>query len=141
MLASSMNPLPWITLLDILAVFVWIVAIVGEGTADQQLKSFREDSSNKGKVCQIGLWSWSRHPNYFFEWIHWFAYLAVAWGGPLWWIAAAGVVVMYLFLTKVTGIPMTEARSILSRGDAYRDYQRTTSAFFPRPPKAGSPHG
>lgn len=134
MLAASHSPRP-LSWVDGLAVLVWIVAIGGESIADTQLAAFKSDPSNKGKVCEIGLWAWSRHPNYFFEWVHWFAYLLLAIGGSLVWLAALGPVVMLLFLTKVTGIPMTEARAVKSRGDAYRDYQKRVSAFVPWPPQ------
>lgn len=134
MLAASYNTRP-LNALDFLAVGVWLIAVIGESIADQQLASFKRDPANKGKVCKQGLWAWSRHPNYFFEWVHWFAYLILAVGGSLWWLAALGPVVMLIFLTRVTGIPITEARSIKSRGEAYREYQRTVSPFFPWPPK------
>jgi hypothetical protein len=86
-------------------------------------------------VCREGLWRYSRHPNYFFEWLHWWAYVFLAIGSPLWWLPMLGVAVMFLFLTRVTGIPPTEAQALRSRGDAYRAYQRTTNAFFPGPVK------
>lgn len=134
MLAASQNPRP-VSAIDFVAVAVWIIAIGGESIADAQLAKFRNDPANKGKVCRNGLWAFSRHPNYFFEWIHWFAYVILAVGGSFVWLAALGPVVMLLFLTRVTGIPTTEARAVQSRGAAYRDYQRTVSAFFPWPPK------
>jgi steroid 5-alpha reductase family enzyme len=108
-----------------------MVALTGESIADRQLARFRASPSNRGKVCREGLWRYSRHPNYFFEWFHWWAYAWLAVGSPLWWLPILGVVVMYLFLTRVTGVPPTEAQAIRSRGDAYREYQRTTNAFFP----------
>jgi steroid 5-alpha reductase family enzyme len=111
------------------------VAFAGESLADRQLSRFRQDPRNRGRVCRDGLWRYSRHPNYFFEWLHWWAYVALAAGSPLWWIAVAGVAMMLLFLTRVTGIPPTEAQALRSRGEAYREYQRTTSAFFPWPPR------
>ena len=129
--ATNANALGW---LDGLGVVLWIVAIGGEFIADRQLASFKADVLNKGHVCQNGLWRYSRHPNYFFEWLHWWTYLCLAFGSPLWWIAATGVVVMLLFLTKITGIPTVETQAVRSRGDAYREYQRTTSRFFPWPP-------
>ena len=110
---------------------VWLVAIVGESTADRQLAAFKADAVNRGRTCQRGLWRYSRHPNYFFEWLTWcaFALLAIrAPFGALAWIAP--LLVLFLIL-KVTGIPPTEAQSLRSRGDEYRAYQRTTSAFVP----------
>ncbi|MFO0333847.1 MAG: DUF1295 domain-containing protein [Pseudomonadota bacterium] len=123
----------------LLAVVVWIVAIGGETLADRQLDAFRGDPANKGKLCRAGLWAWSRHPNYFFEWVHWFAYVLLAWCGPHVWWSLLGPVVMFAFLWRVSGIPWTEAQALRSRGDAYRRYQREVSAFFPWPPKASDP--
>ena len=135
MLAAASNPTPGLRWFDWLGLAIWITSIAGESIADRQLARFRRDPANKGKVCQQGLWRYSRHPNYFFEWLHWWAYVFIAIGGSWWWVALLGPAVMLLFLFKVTGIPMTEARAVESRGEAYRDYQRTTSAFFPWPPK------
>lgn len=134
MLGASMSGRP-LGIVDGIAVAVWLIAVGGESIADAQLAKFKSDPANKGKVCRDGLWAWSRHPNYFFEWVHWFAYLILAIGSPLIWLAVMGPIVMLIFLTRVTGIPMTEARSVKSKGDAYRDYQRTVSPFFPWPPK------
>lgn len=114
---------------------VWAVGIAGEAVADRQLASFRGQPSNRGKVCDAGLWRWSRHPNYFFEWLVWVGYALFA-GGSAWgWAAWLSPALMYHFLVNVTGIPMTEALSVESKGDAYRRYQRSTSAFFPWPRK------
>jgi len=119
------------------AVLVWITAVGGEALADRQLASFRADPANRGKTCRVGLWNWSRHPNYFFEWLHWFTYVFLAVGGHLFWLSLAGPVVMFLFLYRVSGIPWTEAQALRSRGEDYLRYQREVSAFFPRPPKRG----
>src|SRR5262249_38496991 len=92
---------------------------------------------NAGRTCRAGLWRYSRHPNYFFEWTHWFAYPLLAVGaGGVFWLSAIGPVIMLLMLYRVSGIPFTEAQALRSRGDDYRDYQRTTSAFVPWFPKA-----
>jgi steroid 5-alpha reductase family enzyme len=116
-------------------VFVWVLAVAGETIADRQLARFRADPANRGVVCRNGLWRVSRHPNYFFEWVHWWTYVLVGGGALLTWI---GPVFMLLFLFRLTGIPYTEMQAIQSRGEAYRDYQRTTSPFFPWPPKVSS---
>ena len=121
---------------DLAGVLIWLTAVIGEGIADRQLANFRTNPNNKGKVCRDGLWYYSRHPNYFFEWVHWWAYCAMAVGVTLGWVnLLLGPALMLFFLFKVTGIPPTEAQAIKSRGDAYRDYQRTTSVFFPWFPK------
>lgn len=121
---------------DGLGVAIWAIGVVGEAVADAQLARFRADPGHRGRTCRAGLWRYSRHPNYFFEWLTWWAYVAIAWGAPHGWVALFGPAVMLLFLFKVTGIPYTEAQALRSRGDDYRAYQRTTSAFVPWFPRA-----
>ncbi|MEN9576103.1 MAG: hypothetical protein RL514_3958 [Verrucomicrobiota bacterium] len=110
---------------------LWATGLLGESLADRQLASFRADPANKGKVCQAGLWNYSRHPNYFFEWLVWMGYAVFALGSPWGWLGLIAPALMLHFLLNVTGIPMTEELSLKSKGDAYRAYQRTTSAFVP----------
>ena len=126
-------------LLDFVGAAIWLIAIGGETLADRQLAAFKSDPDSKGKVCRRGLWAWSRHPNYFFEWTHWFAYVAIGWSASYGWTTLFGPAVMLFFLTKVTGIPPTERQALRSRGEAYRRYQEEVSAFVPLPPKGGSP--
>lgn len=121
----------------IAAVSIWIVSVGGEALADWQLAAFRAEAANHGKTCRSGLWSWSRHPNYFFEWLHWFTYVFLAVGSHLFWLSLAGPVLMLLFLYRVSGIPWTEAQSLRSRGEDYRRYQQEVSAFFPWPRQRG----
>ncbi|MEM1221140.1 MAG: DUF1295 domain-containing protein [Verrucomicrobiota bacterium] len=116
---------------DVFAIFIALAALLGEALADRQLANFRADPANKGGVCRDGLWRYSRHPNYFFEWLHWWAYVAFAWGAPNWALTLIGPAAMYVFLRYLTGIPHAERSSLKSRGEAYRNYQQTTSAFFP----------
>ena len=118
------------------AVAVFILSVAGEWLADRQLAAFRGKVENRGKTCRIGLWAWSRHPNYFFEWLHWFAYLFLAIGSTHFWLSLIGPVLMLAFLYRVSGIPWTEAQALRSRGDDYRRYQNEVSAFFPLPPKS-----
>lgn len=135
MLVAARNPSPAFNLLDGLAVVLWLIAVGGETLADRQLSVFRRDPTNQGKVCRNGLWYYSRHPNYFFEWVHWWVYVLFAIGAPFGWLTLFGPALMLFFLFKVTGIPPTEAQAIKSRGAAYREYQQTTSPFFPWPPR------
>jgi steroid 5-alpha reductase family enzyme len=123
---------------DLAALAIWFIAIAGESLADRQLNRFRAETNNQGITCRKGLWKYSRHPNYFFEWLHWFTYVFLAIGSRWWWISLSGPVVMLLFLYKLTGIPYTEKRALQSRGDDYNRYQQTTSAFIPWFPKKGS---
>lgn len=136
MLMASRNPQPFGTLWDWLGLAIWSIAIAGESLADRQLARFRLDPGGAGRVCREGLWRYSRHPNYFFEWLHWWSYVALSVGAEGWWATPLAPLAMLYFLFRVTGIPPTEAQCLKSRGDAYRDYQRTTSVFFPWPPKS-----
>lgn len=136
--AVSVNPQPqgwgWL----IAAVAMWLLSVSGESIADRQLARFRANPANKGKSCRDGLWRYSRHPNYFFEWLHWFTYVLLAVQSPLWWLAWSGPLVMYVFLRWVSGIPFTEAQALRSRGEDYREYQRTTPMLFPWFPSRSS---
>lgn len=123
---------------DAIAVVLWFVSVIGEGVADNQLARWRRDPDNRGKTCRAGLWGYSRHPNYFFEWIHWLAYPLIGIGLPYGWALWLTPALMLFLVTKVTGIPPTEEQSVKSRGDDYREYQRTTNAFFPGPRRVGS---
>jgi steroid 5-alpha reductase family enzyme len=138
-LLAAWNPAPGLRLQDLLAVFVLVVAIVGEAVADAQLRRFRAIPANRGHVCDIGLWAWSRHPNYFFEWLGWVAYplFAIDFGSsyPWGWIAVAGPACMYWLLVHVSGIPPLEEHMLERRHDEFRAYQARTSAFFPAPPR------
>lgn len=116
---------------DVAALAVAAVSLCGEALADRQLALFRRDPSRRGQVCHDGLWRFSRHPNYFFQWLLWFAPVLLAVGAEgafITWIAPA---LMLVLLLRVTGIPPTEAQALRSRGEAYRAYRRTTSAFVP----------
>lgn len=130
-LPTVFNPRPAPSVTELIALAIFAISIGGETLADRQLSRFRHDPANKGKTCREGLWRYSRHPNYFFEWVHWWAYVPLAWGAPVAWLSLLGPVVMLVFLYRVTGIPYTEAQALESRGDDYRRYQETTSAFFP----------
>jgi steroid 5-alpha reductase family enzyme len=123
---------------DYLGALILLAGIAGEALADAQLKSFHENPANKGRVCDVGLWRWSRHPNYFFEWFGWLAYPVIALStGYVWgWATLLAPVFMYWILVYVTGIPRLEAQMLRSRDERYRDYQSRTSQFFPLPPQA-----
>jgi steroid 5-alpha reductase family enzyme len=135
-LVAAVNRAPAIAPLEWAGAAIWIVAIAGETAADRQLARFKSDPSNAGRVCRAGLWRYSRHPNYFFEWLVWVAYAVFALASPGGWFALACPALMLFLLLCVTGIPATEAQALRSRGEGYRDYQRTTSAFVPWMPKA-----
>lgn len=129
-------------LLDLVAVSVLVLSVTGEGLADLQLRRFAARPESRGAVCDEGLWALSRHPNYFFEWLVWLAYPVAAFGfgltSPWFWGSLAAPVLMYLLLTRVSGVPPLERAMLASRGDAYRRYQARVPAFFPFP-KRGDP--
>jgi steroid 5-alpha reductase family enzyme len=104
--------------------------------ADSQLQSFKSNPANRSATCRVGLWRYSRHPNYFFEWLIWVAFAVFAMGSPYGYVAAFAPLLMLFFLFRVTGIPATEAQALRSKGDDYRQYQRTTSAFVPWFPRS-----
>lgn len=121
---------------DAAAVALYAVALLGESRADRDLARWRAEPANRGRTCRAGLWRYSRHPNYFFEWLHWLVYPVLGLGlehGAWLWLAP---LVMYLLVVHVTGIPPAEEQALRSRGDDYRRYQATTNAFFPGPPRA-----
>lgn len=125
---------------DYAGALLLVIGIVGEAASDVQLKQFRNEPANKGRVCNVGLWRLSRHPNYFFEWFGWLAYplIAITLSYPPypWGLAALlAPLFMYWILVYVTGIPPLEEQMQRSRGDAYRAYQARTSKFFPLPPR------
>lgn len=138
MLLAARNPRPlwW---LEVAALAVLLVALAGEALADWQLRSFRS-RPNHGPICDVGLWGWSRHPNYFFEWLGWCAYPLLAidpFGGYNWgWLALSAPAFMYWLLVHVSGIPPLEQQMLRSRGATFQAYQSRVSAFFPLPPGA-----
>jgi len=128
---AARRPDPFPSWFDLAAIPVWLLAVAGESVADAQLAKFRGDPAHRGRTCRTGLWRVSRHPNYFFEWVHWWTYVVAGVTASLGWLTLIGPLLMYLFLNRVTGIPHTEAQALISRGDDYRRYQRETPAFFP----------
>jgi steroid 5-alpha reductase family enzyme len=106
-----------------------------EGIADTQMKRFRADPGNKGKVMDKGLWAWSRHPNYVFQWLGWMAYpvMALDPARPVSFLTLVAPAVMYGLLRYVSGVPPLEEAMLKSRGDTFRDYQKRVSVFFPCP--------
>ncbi|WP_341988610.1 DUF1295 domain-containing protein [Azorhizobium sp. AG788] len=141
-LVAARNPAPGLGVLDAVGVGVLLVAVLGEGVADRQLTRFRADPGNRGKVCDVGLWGVSRHPNYFFQWLGWLAYAVIALNGvgtyPWGWLALTGPAFMYALLVHISGIPPLEEHMLRSRGEAFRAYQARVNAFFPGPARQDS---
>lgn len=127
---STPAPMGWIAL----AVVLWIVSVAGEGLADRQLKRFAQNPAHHDSVCRVGLWRYSRHPNYFFECVHWLAYIALSVGTPWGWFTLLPPMLMAFLLLKLSGIPLLE-ESMARRRAGYAEYMRTTSALIPWPPR------
>jgi len=127
---STANPYP-LSITDGIGLAIWLIAVAGESIADTQLNRFKSNKKNVGQTCMSGLWRYSRHPNYFFEWLYWFSFIPWAiqysWG----WVSLCFPFIMLYLLFNITGIPYTEKRAVKSRGNQYRNYQKTTNAFFP----------
>jgi steroid 5-alpha reductase family enzyme len=138
--AAAHRPDIRLDLRDGFGVVLFAIAAFGERAADRQLARFGGDPKNKSKICDVGLWGYSRHPNYFFEWLVWVAFAIIAmapvghytWG----WFGLAAPVLMYVLLVRVSGIPPLEAHMLRSRGDAFRAYQARVNAFWPGPPRS-----
>ena len=137
-LIASFNGRTTITVWEWTGFGIWLISVGGESLADHQLKHFKANPKNKNEVCQAGLWHYSRHPNYFFEWLTWMAYWIFALGSPLGCVAIYCPALMLYFLLRITGIPLTERQSLKSKGEKFREYQRTTSMFVPWFPQIAS---
>jgi steroid 5-alpha reductase family enzyme len=114
---------------------LWLAGMIGEAVADQQLNAFKKNPENYGKTYRGGLWRYSRHPNYFFEWLIWVSYAIFAFSSPWGWVGLLSPALILYFLLGTTGIAATEAQALRTRGTEYRAYQRTTSTFVPWFPK------
>jgi steroid 5-alpha reductase family enzyme len=135
---AARNPVHDLRALDAAGLAVLVASVLGESVADRQLARFRANPANKGRICDTGLWGWSRHPNYFFEWLGWVGYLLFAlnftgdynWG----WGALIGPAMMYWLLVHVSGVPPVEKSMADSRGAQFAAYRARVSCFFPWPP-------
>jgi steroid 5-alpha reductase family enzyme len=125
--------------LELAAVGLFINGFLGETVADLELKRFKADPANKGKTCRDGLWRYSRHPNYFFEWLMWLSYFVLSCAVPYGWLTVYAPALMLHFLLNVTGVKITEEQCLRTRGEDYARYQRETSAFVPWFVKTDSP--
>lgn len=133
---ASVNPSPRMGALEIAGLALALCATAGEWISDWQAQAFkRRHAHGRSAILNVGLWRYSRHPNYFFESLVWWGFFLAALDFPYGWMTAICPLLMLYFLLRVTGIPLTEKHSLESRGDAYREYQRTTSRFIPWFPK------
>lgn len=132
------GPVDW-PLLRVTGLLLWCVGFFFEAVGDWQLARFRAEPSNKGKVLDSGLWCWTRHPNYFGDFLIWWGlYLVSVSTCGIWW-TVIGPVVMSYFLMRVSGVTMLE-RSLKKTKPHYRDYIERTNAFFPWRPHPKQQH-
>lgn len=117
---------------------VIVLGLGGESLADRQMAAFKRENPDSKAVCRAGLWRYSRHPNYFFEALIWWGFYLFACGSPWGWATLHAPLIITWLLLRVTGITPTEAAAVARKGDAYREYQATTSAFIPWPPREKS---
>jgi steroid 5-alpha reductase family enzyme len=131
-------PRPGLDGRDGLAIAVFALAFAGEAVADQQIARFKRAPVNRGRICDQGRWAWSRHPNYFFEWLGCLAYpiMALEAGYPAGWLTLSGPLVIYVLLVHVSGLPPLEAHLRRSRPGEFAAYAEKVSAFWPRPPRS-----
>jgi steroid 5-alpha reductase family enzyme len=122
------------TWLDFLGLILWMIGFVFESVSDWQLARFKADPTNKGKVMDRGLWAYSRHPNYFGEFLIWWGIFLIALSTPKSWWTIVSPLIITTVLLKMTGIPLTE-KTIVKTRPGYREYIKRTPAFFPRFPK------
>jgi steroid 5-alpha reductase family enzyme len=119
-----------------LGLAIGAIGVLGETVADAQLARWKKEPANRGRVCDVGLWGYSRHPNYFFEWCVWIGYAVFGLAfGAAGLSALVGQAIILASILGVTGIPPTEQQALRSKGEAYRDYQRRVSKLIPWPPK------
>jgi steroid 5-alpha reductase family enzyme len=134
---AAQNPNPALRVQDTAGLLVLAAALIGEAVADAQLRRFKASGAGRKAICDVGLWGWSRHPNYFFEWMAWLAYpviaIDLAGHNPWGWLAVLAPACMYWVLVHVSGVPPLEAHMLRTRGDAFRAYQQRTRAFLPFP--------
>ncbi len=120
--------------LDALGIAVWLTGFVFETIGDLQLKRFKQDPSNRGKIITTGLWKYTRHPNYFGEVVQWWSLWLMACSVPGGWVTIFGPVAITLLILYVSGIPLLEKR--YRENPDFKAYSQRTSVFFPLPPKS-----
>jgi steroid 5-alpha reductase family enzyme len=119
-----------LTILDYLAIPVWLLGFFFEATGDLQLARFKADPANKGKVLDHGVWRYTRHPNYFGDATQWWAYylIAASASGGFW--TVFGPIIMTLLLLRVSGVTLLE-KTLTTTKPGYKEYVESTSAFIP----------
>lgn len=120
-------------LVGYLGFFIWLGGFLCEAIADEQLRRFKAKPENKGLLMTTGLWSWSRHPNYFGEVAQWWGIWLIAAELPGGWLTLVSPIAMTFLILKVSGVSMLE--DLMRKRPGFADYERRTSRFFPMPPR------
>ncbi len=118
-------------LVDMLGLFIWVTGYLFETVGDYQLLMYKSDPANKGKIMTRGLWSYTRHPNYFGEVTLWWGMYIIALSVPQGWATILGPLTITFLILKVSGIPLLEEK--YKDNPEFQAYRRRTSAFFPLP--------
>jgi len=118
---------------DYLGLVFWVVGIVFEAVGDFQLARFKADPANQGKVLDRGVWRFTRHPNYFGDFMVWWGFYLFGLGAGGWW-AFPGPLLMSVLLMRVSGAALLEKKLTKTR-EGYEEYVRSTNVFFPGPKK------
>lgn len=128
-----------IGLVGSIGIVMWLVGFLIEVVADGQKRAFKRNPDNKDKFINIGLWAWSRHPNYFGEILLWtgMAVLAVPVLNGAQWLTLISPIFVFLLLTRLSGIPTLTEKALKKWGndDAYQAYVAKTPLLVPKPPK------
>ena len=123
-----------LTFFDGLGLLLWLTGFLFESIGDAQLRRFKADPANEGRVLRTGLWRYTRHPNYFGDATLWWGFWCFAASVPGGAVTAFGPALMTWLLVRVSGVRMLE-EDLRERKPEYRDYVRTTNAFVPGPPR------
>ena len=136
MTAMRIEPLGWVAAVGVV---IWLAGFGIEVTADRQKARFRRDAANDGQFITTGLWAWSRHPSYFGEILLWVGVAVVALPALRGWqhVTLISPVFVYLLLTRISGVPLLEARAEARWGELpkYQAYRNATPSLVPRPPR------
>jgi steroid 5-alpha reductase family enzyme len=124
---------PTLSRLDWVGVALWFFGWLFETAADYQLLKFKKQPANKGLVMNKGVWRYSRHPNYFGETVVWWGIFIISISSGYWYISILSPLLITFLLLKVSGVTLLEKR--YAGNDAYAEYKKITSSFFPLPPK------
>ncbi len=127
------HPLPGLNWLDFIGLLVWVIGFIFESVGDKQMAEFKKDPANKGRIIDIGLWKYTRHPNYFGEATMWWGIFLIALSVPQGYTAIISPLTITLLLLFVSGVPLLERK--YKDNPEFQEYAKRTSKFIPWFPK------